>query len=102
MDGDNIKVTTEGTDKDGKPMHTDWTGKFDGKAYPLTGDPSADSRSYTKVDDHTLTITNKMGSKVVMTGRIVVSADGKSRTLKSTGTDSAGKKISSTAAYDKQ
>ena len=39
MAGDNIKVTTEGTDATGKPMHTEWTGKFDGKDYPLTGDP---------------------------------------------------------------
>src|ERR1019366_410882 len=48
MDGDNIKVPTEGTGKDEKPLHTEWMGKFDGKDYPLTGDPSADSRSYTK------------------------------------------------------
>lgn len=102
MDGDNIRVTTEGTDKDGKPMHTEWTGKFDGKDSPLTGDPTADSRVYTKIDDRTLTIMNKMGGKVVASGRIVVSADGKSRTLKMTGTDSAGKKVSSLAAYDKQ
>jgi hypothetical protein len=102
MAGDNMKVTTDGTDATGKPMQTSWTGKFDGKDYPLTGDPSADSRMYTKIDDHTLTITNKKGGNVVMTGRVVVSADGKSRTLKSTATDSAGKKISNTAAYDKQ
>src|SRR6202011_2604107 len=29
-DGDNIKVTTDGTGGDGKPLHTEWTGKFDG------------------------------------------------------------------------
>lgn len=102
MDGDNTKVTTDGTDKDGKPLHTEWTGKFDGKDYPLTGDPSADARAYTKVDDRTLTLANKMGGKEVTTGRIVVSADGKSRTVKTTGTDSAGKKVSATAVYDKQ
>ena len=102
MDGDNVKVTTDGVDATGKPLQTSWTGKFDGKEYPLTGAPGADARMYTKIDDHTLAITNKKGAKVVLTGRIVVSADGKSRTLKSTATDSAGKKISNTAAYDKQ
>ena len=50
-DGDNVKVTTDGTDRDGKPMHTEWTGKFDGKDYPLSGDPTADSRSYRKMND---------------------------------------------------
>src|SRR5450631_1529540 len=79
MDGDNIKVTTEGTDGTGKPMHTAWTGKFDGKDYPLTGDPTSDARMYTKVDSHTLTLTNKKAGKTVTSGRIVVSHDGKSR-----------------------
>jgi hypothetical protein len=100
--GDSIKVTTDGTDKDGKPMHTEWTGKFDGHDYPLSGDPSADSRSYTKIDDHKLTLSNKKGGKVTTSGRIVLSADGKSRTLNMAGTDSAGKKVTGTAVYDKQ
>jgi hypothetical protein len=29
--GDSVKVTTDGTSGDGKPVHTEWTGKFDGK-----------------------------------------------------------------------
>lgn len=99
--GDNVKVTTDGT-RDGKPLHTEWTGKFDGKDYPVTGDPVADTRAYSKIDDHTLTIANKKDGKVVMSGRIVVSADGKTRTGHMTGTDSSGKKVSSTAVYDKQ
>jgi hypothetical protein len=101
-EGDSVKVTTDGTDKDGNPIHTEWTGKFDGKGYPLTGDPAADSRSYKKIDDRTLTLANQKGGKVTTSGRIVVSADGKTRTLNVTGTDSAGKKVTSKAVYDKQ
>jgi hypothetical protein len=102
MDGDNIKVTTDGIDGSGKPFQTSWTGKFDGKDYPLTGDPVADSRMYTQVDSHTLALTNKKAGKVVTTGRIVVSHDGKSRTLNTAGTDTAGKKVTSLSIYDKQ
>jgi hypothetical protein len=101
-EGDTVKVTTDGTDKDGNPIHTEWTGKFDGKDYPLTGDPAADSRSYKKLGERTLALTNQKGGKVITSGRIVVSADGKTRTLNVTGTDSAGKKVTSTAMYDKQ
>ena len=100
--GDNVKVTTDGTGRDGKPAHTEWTGKFDGKDYPLTGDSSADSRSYKMINDHTLELANKMGGKVVASGRVVVSPDGKTRTVRLSTTDSAGKKITSTAVYDKQ
>jgi hypothetical protein len=100
--GDSVKVTTDGTAGDGKPLHTEWTGKFDGKDYPLTGDPSADSRSYKKINDRTLALVNKKSGKVTTSGRIVVSADGKSRTLSTTGTDPAGKRVTGTAVYDKE
>jgi hypothetical protein len=100
--GDSVKVTVDGTDSDGKPLHNEWTGKYDGKDYPVTGDPNTDTRSYKKVNDHTLTFTNKKGDKVTISGRGVVSTDGKTRTVTITGTDSKGKKFTSTAVYDKQ
>ena len=100
--GDNVKVTVDGVDGDGKPLHSEWTGKFDGKDYSVTGDPASDERSYKKVDDHTLAFTNKKDGKVTTRGQGVVSADGKSRTVTLSGTDSKGKKYTSTAVYDKQ
>jgi hypothetical protein len=100
--GDNVKVTVDGVDGDGKPTHNEWTGKFDGKDYPLTGDPQSDTRSYKIIDAHTTELTNKKGGKVTISGRVVISADGKSRTLTVSGTDAMGKKISSTTYYDKQ
>ena len=100
--GDSIKVTIDGTDAEGKATHNEWTGKFDGKDYPVTGDASSDSRALKQVDAHTITFTVKKGEKVTTTGRIVLSADGKTRTVTTSATDSAGKKISSTAVYDKQ
>jgi hypothetical protein len=100
--GDNVKVTVDGTSGDGTTVHDVWTGKYDGKDYPVTGDPSTDTRSYKKVDDHTLTFSNKKGDKITLSGRVVVSADGKTRTVTTNGTDSTGKKFTSTAVYDKQ
>jgi hypothetical protein len=100
--GDSVKVTVDGIGGDGKPLHNEWTGKYDGKDYPVTGDPSTDMRSYKKVNDHTLAFTNKKGDKVTISSRAVVSAEGKTRTVTISGTDSKGKKFSSTAIYDKQ
>ena len=100
--GDNVKVTVDGTNGEGKPTHNEWTGMFDGKDYPLTGDPTADTRSYKKVDDRTMELTNKKDGKVIVSGRIVVSADGKSRTVSTSGTDAKGKKVKNNAVYDKQ
>jgi hypothetical protein len=100
--GDNVKVAIDGTGNDGNPTHNEWTGKFDGKDYPVTGDPNSDARSITKIDDRTLAFKVKKDGKVTIGGRIVVSADGKSRTVTTSGTDSKGTKVKSTAVYDKQ
>jgi hypothetical protein len=100
--GDQMKVTTDGTTADGKSVHTEWTGMFDGKDYPLTGDPNANTRSYTKINDRTLELTNKKDGKVTATGRITISSDGKTRTLKVNGTAADGKKVTYVALYDKQ
>lgn len=100
--GSDVKVTVDGTDKDGKATHSEWTGKFDGKDYPVAGDSIMTSRSYKRVDANTLKLTGKKDGKVVSTGKITVSADGKTRTVKLTATNAEGKKIESTAVYDKQ
>jgi hypothetical protein len=54
------------------------------------------------VNDHTLTMENKKAGKVTTSGRIVVSPDGKTRTLTATAKDATGKKVSGVSAYDKQ
>jgi hypothetical protein len=100
--GDSVKVTVDGVDAAGKATHNEWTGKFDGKEYPLTGDPTASSRSYKRIDANTLELTNKKDGKVVMSGQIVISADGKTRTVTVSGTGSDGKKLTSVAVYNKQ
>jgi hypothetical protein len=100
--GDSVKVTVDGVDGSGKPAHNEWTGKFDGKDYPVTGEPAADTRSYKKLDAHTLSFAQKKDGKMTISGKIVVSGDGKTRTVTTTTTTADGKKVSSTAVYDKQ
>ena len=100
--GDSVKVTIDGTDGAGNPTHSEWTGKFDGKDYPVTGDPNSDSRSLERRSQHKSGFTVKKGKKVTTTGTIILSVDGKSRTVISSGTDAQGKRFKSTAVYDKQ
>jgi hypothetical protein len=100
--GDSMKVTVDGVDKDGKAIHSEWTGKFDGKDYPVTGNPNEEVRSYKRVDDRTLDFAGKKGGKAMASGRVVVAADGKSRTVTTTVTDASGKNVTNVAVYDKQ
>ena len=100
--GDSVKVTTDGTSGDGKAVHTEWTGKFDGKDYPVTGGAGGATRAYKVINAHTMEVTGKENGKVMTSGKIVVAADGKSRTVNISGTDSSGKKFTTDAVYDKQ
>jgi hypothetical protein len=100
--GDQTKVTVDGVDESGNAVHSEWTGKFDGKDYPVTGEANSDVRSYRMVNKSTLAITGKKGGKVTLSGRIVVSRDGKTRTVTTTATNAQGKKVTNVAVYDKQ
>lgn len=68
---------------------------YDGKDYPVTGDPNSDARPLTRIDDRTLAFNVRKRGKTTTSGRVVVSADGKSRTVTTSGTDAKGKKITS-------
>ena len=100
--GDQTKIVVDGTDTKGKPSHTEWVGKFDGKYYHVKGDSMAELRAYKMVNDRTMDFTVKHHGTVMVTGHIVVSANGKSRTVTTRRVDVNGKRFASTAVYDKQ
>jgi hypothetical protein len=100
--GDQTKVTVDGVDESGNAVHNEWTGKFDGKEYPVSGDATSDTRSYRMINKNTLSLTGKKSGKVTLTGRIVVSRDGKTRTVTTTATNAQGKKVRNVTVYDKQ
>jgi hypothetical protein len=95
-----VRVTIDGMDK-GKPEHNEWVGQFDSREYEVTGDPDVDVRIYRPVDEHTMDFWHKKGGKVVSNGRIVVSADGKSRTVTSWSRNKKHKLVKSVAVYDR-
>ena len=102
--GSDFKVTTDGVDAAGKPTHTEWTGLFDGKPHPVTGDPNVDWRAY-ETKNHVLLLANMKGDKTVSNGKIKLAKDGKSRTLEMTFFTFEGKKKKKTSAkfvYEKQ
>jgi uncharacterized protein YpmB len=99
--GDKIKVTIDGTDKDGKAVHSVWVGKFDGKAYPVKNNPGFNAIGYRVINERTNAIQALKDGKLVWSGTITVSKDGKSRTVSIRGTDANGKKFSAKSIYDK-
>jgi hypothetical protein len=94
-----VATTIDRVNKNGKrtQTHTIWIGKRDGKPYPVTGSQTYDAIAYT---EHGFTAIKK--GKVIMTGTITYAEDGKSRVVTANGTSAGGKKLESTAKYDKQ
>ena len=98
--GDMVKVTTDGVDGSGNPAHSEWTGKFDAKPYPVTGSPNEDYRAYKTKGQDTLLLANMKGDKTVSNARIKVAKDGKTRTVEMTYFGS--KKVHAKYVYEKQ
>ena len=99
--GENDKCTVDGVDADGKKTHTVWTGKLDGNDYAITGDATSDMRSFKLNGKDTIDMVSKKDGKTVGEGKIVVAADGKTRVVTNTITNTKGEKVTSTQAYDK-
>ena len=102
QDGDLIKVTLDGVDAKGKPVHNEWKGRYDGQDYPVSGDPDSDMRSYLRVSrDNTLAVVIKKDGRVVITGKVRQTPDGKTRIVTSRLASATGPGASSTAVYEK-
>src|SRR6266436_1509073 len=78
---DGIKRTGENVLPDGTKTSFEYTAKYDGKDYPVTGSDTYDAVALKRVNDHTVETTLKKSGKVMTTGRRVVSKDGKTMTL---------------------
>ena len=100
--GGSFKSVNETVPATGAPTKTEVTYKFDGQDNKITGNPNADTQSYTRVDDRHWTVTSKKAGKVTLTSKIELAADGKSRLTTQTGTDAQGRAVNNTIWYDKQ
>jgi hypothetical protein len=100
--GQDVKVTSKGMDAEGKPIDTQYTANYDGKDYPVPGNPNWDAISLKRINAYKVEFTLKKAGKVAVTGTSVISKDGKTRTVTTKGVNAKGEKTSSTAVYDKQ
>ncbi|HMK28431.1 MAG TPA: hypothetical protein VK473_02015 [Terriglobales bacterium] len=95
-------LTGEGMDADGKPIHVEYTARYDGKDNPATGLPYGDTVAVKRIDQNTIEGTTKKGGVVTMTVRSTVSADGKTRTSVFHGKNAQGQEVNNVVVYDKQ
>ena len=91
--GEGIRRTGETVNADGQTTSFEYTAQYDGKDYPMRGNPNADTVSLKRVNDRTVEATLKKNGKVTTTAPRVVSSDGKTLTLTITGTNAQGQTV---------
>jgi hypothetical protein len=103
--GDTLRMSRDGVAGDGSKIAYTNTTSEDGKDAQISGvgaPNGADTISNTRIDANTVSYTLKKAGKVVQTGSVVVSKDGKFMTITSKGTNTQGQSTNNTTVWDKQ
>jgi hypothetical protein len=100
--GNDIKWVQDMVVAGGTAIHRSAAGKYDGKDYPVVGDPSVDTFSIVKTNPNTVKYTFKKSGKEVDSGEAVVSKDGKTCTDTGGGKDANGQAFTYTLFTEKQ
>jgi hypothetical protein len=95
-----LHEVVERVNADGSTTRWEVTARYDGRDYPVKGDPSRDTVAMTKVDQNTVDIVNKKAGAVVSRMRIALAADGKTRT--NTVMDPSGQKAMAVLFFDRR
>jgi hypothetical protein len=97
-----VKATATGSFKDGRPFKTEFTVKYDGNEYPVTGAPW-DRTAIKQIDANTFEWDNRSTTGQYRSkARVRVSGDGKTMTMNTTAMDSEGQPFTSMNVYDRQ
>ena len=100
--GKGYKVSVKNDTGSGTVQYS-YTTNLDGQDAKVTGNnPNADTVGVKRIDARTLEVVSKKGGKVTITQRNVVSADGKTRTVTTTGVDALGQKVHNVAIFEKK
>jgi hypothetical protein len=100
--GKGLRVAIDAVNADGSPLKWGFTTLRDGKEEArVTGNSMFDVMTSTRESATAGTNVYKKAGKVVMTTKAAISADGKTMTLTSTGTDPNGQAIHNVATYTK-
>ena len=86
----------------GGVTHMEWTGKFDGKDYPVQGVDYVLTNAYTRLDEQSYQIVIKVDGAVAATAKVVVSSDGKMLTTSTVEKNARGESVTTTTVYDRQ
>src|SRR5688572_31062491 len=87
-----IRTIIENIDAQGRAVRQEITAMFDGKEYELKGAAMPTTRVYKRIDDRSYEYVSRVTGRVTGKTRVEISADGKTRTNTTDGTNAQGQK----------
>lgn len=99
--GQGVKAVIDGAAPDGTKIHWEYTANFDGKPYPVTGNGDGDMVVMKRVEPNTIETAYTLKGKPTVVNRRTVSADGKTLTVTSTGTNAQGQKVNNMQVFER-
>jgi hypothetical protein len=83
----------------GGVTHLEWTGRFDGRDYPVQGADTVLTNAYRRVDDHSYVIDVRVDGVSAATARATVSPDGQILTVTQQQRDAEGRLVTTKTVY---
>jgi len=99
---DGLRVIYDMVGTRGVVNHIEWSGRFDGKDYPVQGVDYVLTNAYSLRNDHAFAITVKVDGNPAATADVTISGDGGTLTSVTSERDPQGKEVQSTSVYVKK
>jgi hypothetical protein len=96
------KLVYDVVNGEGRAVHGEYAPRFDGKDYPVKGNPDVDAVSLRRIDNYTEDRLYKKAGKEVASEHVVISKDGKTGTLTCKGKNAKGQDYTDVAVWEKQ
>jgi hypothetical protein len=97
--GDSVQFLHDGVNAEGKPFHTEFTAKYDGKFVPFIGGTLYDSVALKSKSPNLVEQTFALKGKVTVNATREISKDGQTMTIDSRGTKPDGTKFRNLLVY---
>ena len=97
--GDGLKVTYDMVRRRGGVTHVEWTGRFDGRDYPVQGVDYVLTNAYRLLNDRSYEIAVRVDGRSAAVATAVVSEDGRTMRVATKEIDARGGTKQTTATY---
>lgn len=98
---DGLRVIYDMVGTRGGVTHREWTGRFDGRDYPMQGVDYVMTNAYRRLDDRRYEIVVKVDGRHAATAVVSVSPDGDTLTVDTEERGPGGNIVESRAVYDR-